>query len=378
MKQSDKLTIPTGILFLAAAAVILISIFLQFINFGSFRVFPLSAFYNFGRMLFSVYGFSSFLIPIFLFISAIMLFLPRWNTARGIYLAVSIIPFFTIAGLEYASKIILTDITLPMKVMKYTAVVFISALLVSIEYLVTGLIVDAVETRKNKKNPYVPVFEVNDEGNPIPEEILNKTESEEKSVSEFENNEEEKSSGEVNISEIDISDIASAEDGIGYEIPEFATSAYSHSVPAKPIEAEEVSEENETSSFVEANDIDLKQPDTITRGQIDELSAIVPGFKDEEKTEPETEENVEEPVSKAVETKTEETIEQETVEKKMPVVQESSEEKMTAVDDDPENTVKTDEIITIDFNREKKSEPQIITLDFNSADAPEMRKKIFL
>ena len=139
MKQSEKLTIPSGILFLFAAAIILISIFLQFLNFGSFRAFPLSALYNFGRMLFSVYGYSSFLIPIFLFISAIMLFLPNWSTARGIYLLVSIIPFFTIAGLEYASKIILTDVTLPMKVMKYTAVVFISALLVSIEYLITGL-----------------------------------------------------------------------------------------------------------------------------------------------------------------------------------------------------------------------------------------------
>ena len=177
MKQSEKLTIPSGVFFLFAAAIILISIFLQFLNFGSFRVFPLSSLYNFGRMLFSVYGYSSFLIPVFLFICAIMLFLPKWSTARGIYLLISVIPFFTIAGLEHVSKIILIDITLPMKVMKYTAVLFIGALLVSIEYLIAGLIIDAVQSRKSKKAAFVPVFEVNDDGNPIPEEILKKTKS---------------------------------------------------------------------------------------------------------------------------------------------------------------------------------------------------------
>ncbi len=211
MKQSEKLTIPSGVLFLLAAAIILISIFLQFLNFGSFRTFPLSSLYNFGRMLFSVYGYSSFLIPIFLFICSIMLFLPNWSTARGIYLFISVIPFFTIAGLEHVSKIILTDITLPMKVMKYTAVLFISALLVSIEYLVTGLIIDAVQSKKDKKAAFVPVFEVNDDGNPVPEEILEKTKKTMKKNSSGESESEETADNQDEKSVLDETDEESAE-----------------------------------------------------------------------------------------------------------------------------------------------------------------------
>ena len=142
-----------------------------------------------------------------------MLFLPNWSTARGIYLLISVIPFFTIAGLEHVSKIILTDITLPMKVMKYTAVLFISALLVSIEYLVTGLIIDAVQSRKNKKAAFVPVFEVNDDGNPVPEEILEKTKKTMKkdSVAESELESEETTDKQDEKSDSDVTDEESVE-----------------------------------------------------------------------------------------------------------------------------------------------------------------------
>ncbi|MCR4939058.1 MAG: DUF87 domain-containing protein [Treponemataceae bacterium] len=389
MKQSEKLTIPSGILFLAASAVILISIFLQFINFGSFRAFPFSALYNFGRILFSAYGYSSFLIPVFLLISAIMLFLPKWNTARGIYLLVSVIPFFTIAGLEYVSRIILTDITLPMKVMKYTAVFFISVLLVSIEYLVTGLIVDTIETHKEKKNPYVPVFEVNDEGNPIPEEIMKKTEANVESEAERETDQEKgKEAGETkkeDISEIDISDIAEDE-YLDDEIPAFETSEDSSSSTNEAIEEDD---EDIVPSFEAIEVPELEQPDTITKGQVDELSTIVPGFDDiEVKTEKEEIEIADDYADEEESVIAKSPVEKETV--KETVIEEASEVPLTLdeYDSDSEKIdfaqeeVKSEkakdsedeEIITIDFDfGKKKEEPQIITLDFNSSDAPEMK-----
>ena len=315
MKQSEKLTIPSGILFLFAAAIILISIFLQFLNFGSFRTFPLSSLYNFGRMLFSVYGYSSFLIPIFLLVAAIMLFLPNWSTARGVYLLISVIPFFTIAGLEHVSKIILTDITLPMKVMKYTAVIFISALLVSIEYLVAGLIIDAVLSRKAKKSAYIPVFEVNDEGNPVPEEILTKTgstikESEDESVAESDNSADAQDEADIsddydeldddelqddsessyvkkervapNIGEIDISDIAASEENFKPVVKKPAETFGTVAPAADETSANKAAskkEEPPTPEEVKAGE--LKQPDKVPQAQINELSSIVPGFTDQ-------------------------------------------------------------------------------------------------
>ena len=411
MKQSEKLTIPSGILFLFAAAIILISIFLQFLNFGSFRTFPLSALYNFGRMLFSVYGYSSFLIPIFLFISAIMLFLPNWSTARGIYLLVSIIPFFTIAGLEYASKIILTDVTLPMKVMKYTAVVFISALLVSIEYLITGLIIDAFSSKKGKKAAYVPVFEVNDEGNPIPEEILKKTDEttseKEKPVKKAtDTTTKEKGS----IKEIDISDITADEEN-------FEPVRKEKKVKKDVEDDYKAQDLSDSNSEIPDEIPNFKQPETISNAQVNELSSIVPGFSDnddivdetleEEELVPEVteetsddtvvsdeqidisqEEAPEEEVASETEEQPETDYSAEVVEEPVPLESEEQEkrEPLSAdtfgVVEDPAALVgekeaeKADpepEIITIDFDAGKKQEPEIITLDFNSDDAPELK-----
>ena len=418
MKQSEKLTIPSGILFLIAAAIILISIFLQFLNFGSFRTFPLSAFYNFGRMLFSVYGYSSFLIPIFLFISAIMLFLPNWSTARGIYLLISVIPFFTIAGLEHVSKIILTDITLPMKVMKYTAVLFISALLVSIEYLVVGLIIDAVQAKKGKKSAYIPVFEVNDEGNPIPEEILTKTGSavneagaesevetedlsdvqdeaeeydEELSDENFQSEQAEKKAQVApNIGEIDISDIAAAEVNLKPVVKKAATTETVDAVVTTTTTESEKIEDMPTPE--EVKKAELKQPDTVPQAQVRELSSIVPGFTDEVETE--TVENstqiavqVSEPVDEAKiseepqvnVTESEAVAEADIVAESANVAQaEAPADFAEPTAEKPAEEISVDkpaenEIITIDFDAGKEPEPQIITLDFNADDAPELK-----
>ena len=245
-----------------------------------------------------------------------MLFLPNWSTARGIYLLISVVPFFTIAGLEHVSKIILTDVTLPMKVMKYTAVLFISALLVSIEYLITGLVIDAFSSKKAKKNTFVPVFEVNDEGNPIPEEILKNTnKSETKDNEENEKSEDfvetideenpdfdgEKSSKE-NIKEIDISDIDMEDKNF---------------TPVKKEEPVETFYETENSVFDEEIP-DLKQPDTLSRSQVDELSSIVPGFSDNDEV---SEEKESEPLSE-VETIVENKVEMQKPEPKaVPVVE---------------------------------------------------------
>ena len=53
-----------------------------------------------GRFLFSVYGFSSFLIPVYLFACAVILLIPGLNFRSCFLLSTSIIPFFTAYGGE--------------------------------------------------------------------------------------------------------------------------------------------------------------------------------------------------------------------------------------------------------------------------------------
>lgn len=51
-------------------------------------------------MLFLVYGFSSFFVPLFLLYAAILLLIPGWTARAGFVLAGSIVPFFTAVGCE--------------------------------------------------------------------------------------------------------------------------------------------------------------------------------------------------------------------------------------------------------------------------------------
>ena len=73
MKQSEKLTIASGIVLLSVAAIIIISLMLHFIDFGVALPYFFSKCQNFGGLLFSVYGIASFLIPVFLFAASIFL-----------------------------------------------------------------------------------------------------------------------------------------------------------------------------------------------------------------------------------------------------------------------------------------------------------------
>ena len=91
-----RLTMIGGIILLVGAALLAVSILLA--------IFPLygtvSAFAVPGHMLYSVYGFSAFLVPLFFLFAAIVLVIPGWSPRSGILLAGSFVPFFTIAGAE--------------------------------------------------------------------------------------------------------------------------------------------------------------------------------------------------------------------------------------------------------------------------------------
>lgn len=144
MKQSEKPAVVAGAFLMTFAAVILTSLVIQLLDFGIAPSAFALALSNFGRMLYTVYGISSFLIPVYLFVSAIMLYLPGFTKRRGVYLLFSIIPFFTIVGIEKFGASLFASEAAAYKLLKNSAVVLVSILLIAIEYLIIGIIVDSV------------------------------------------------------------------------------------------------------------------------------------------------------------------------------------------------------------------------------------------
>ena len=92
--------------------------------------------FAFGNMLYEVYGFSSFLIPVFFFVAAFFCVDDKWSLQRIVCLAISFIPFFTLAIAEnVARKVYVEDIG-PIAITKIIILMAIAILLVAMEYLV--------------------------------------------------------------------------------------------------------------------------------------------------------------------------------------------------------------------------------------------------
>lgn len=155
MKQSEKPAIVAGAFLMTFAGVILTSLVIQLLDFGIAPNAFAYAISNFGKMLYTVYGISSFLIPVYLFVSAILLYLPGFTKRRGIYLLFSIIPFFTIVGVEKFGTTLFASEAAVYKLIKYSAIVLVSILLIAIEYLITGIIVDSMTGGKKKTSANV-------------------------------------------------------------------------------------------------------------------------------------------------------------------------------------------------------------------------------
>ena len=85
-----------GSVLLVFAALLGISILLDVLSFSGGN----SAFMMPGSLLFSVYGFASFLVPCFFLFAAVLLLMPGWTVRSVIVLAGSLIPFFTVVGGE--------------------------------------------------------------------------------------------------------------------------------------------------------------------------------------------------------------------------------------------------------------------------------------
>ena len=95
MKSSNKTNYLFGAVLLIISAIFTVSLTLQALDFGVTGPGRNNILYYLGDMLFSVYGFSSILIPLFLFLAGISNFATVWTSKKTMLLITALIPFFT-------------------------------------------------------------------------------------------------------------------------------------------------------------------------------------------------------------------------------------------------------------------------------------------
>ena len=148
MKSSNKPNVAVGILLLLAAAFFSIALILRGLDFGILGPGRNNILFSLGQMLFSVYGYSSALIPLFLFVAAISCFASKWTSQKAMQLLTAIVPFFTAVGTENLCKSIAEQSFSDFKSVKIIITIIIGLMLIVIEFLIAGIIANKI-TNKN-------------------------------------------------------------------------------------------------------------------------------------------------------------------------------------------------------------------------------------
>ena len=157
MKVSNKSNLAAGIILLLLAAFFSISLILQPLDFGQFGPGHQNILYRLGAMLTGVYGFTSILIPVFLFTAAISCFASKWTARKSMRLLTAVVPFFTCFGAEklcyfFAAGENFTGL-------KISVTLIVALMLVVIEFLLAGIAADKI----NGTTPVRPQPDYNDD-----------------------------------------------------------------------------------------------------------------------------------------------------------------------------------------------------------------------
>jgi S-DNA-T family DNA segregation ATPase FtsK/SpoIIIE len=107
-----------------------------------------------GAVLFAVYGFSSFLIPLYVLAAALILFVPGWTFRSGILFAGSALPFFTIAVAEYLARKYVPELG-GVGILVGWGIALSSLLAVAVEYILLAAFADfLVRPAASVNEPY--------------------------------------------------------------------------------------------------------------------------------------------------------------------------------------------------------------------------------
>lgn len=146
MNSSNKPNVVPGIFLMFLAAFFSLALILQVFDFGSFAPGQDNIFYFFGKILISVYGFTSSLIPLFLLLASLSCFASKWTAKKSMMLLTAVIPFFTSFGTEKFCRFILSSETIDFPEIKVVVIAIIGLMLIVIEILLAGVFADKVNS----------------------------------------------------------------------------------------------------------------------------------------------------------------------------------------------------------------------------------------
>ena len=162
MKSSNKPNVFVGIILLLASAFFSVALLLQGLDFGILGPGRNNILFSLGEMLFSVYGYSSIFIPLFLFVAAISCFTSKWTAQKSMRLLTAVIPFFTAVGTEKICNSIKQQSTSDTSTIKIAGAITTGLMLIIVEFLIAGLIANKFTT-KNLEEDFDSSTEEKDE-----------------------------------------------------------------------------------------------------------------------------------------------------------------------------------------------------------------------
>lgn len=149
-KTNNRTTAAVSYVLFVLAAILMVILIAGLVQSGSADGGNKNLFVSLGGALYSVYGFSSFLIPLFLVVSGLFCMDERWSPQGLICLAISFVPFFTIAFAEHTARKIAVEDIGPVAVTKIIILMAIAILGAVMEYL-SALVLSTPSLRKEIK-----------------------------------------------------------------------------------------------------------------------------------------------------------------------------------------------------------------------------------
>lgn len=129
-----------GLILFALAALFTVGIIQGLLDFGIGQNEKVPFIKTFGTLVFSVYGFSSLFIPLFLLLAGYYCVDADWSWKRAMILAISILPFFTLYFTERLCRHVIKVEVNPMAAIKISTYLIVGFLLVLAEYLLAAAI----------------------------------------------------------------------------------------------------------------------------------------------------------------------------------------------------------------------------------------------
>lgn len=168
MKTQNKSSNLTAVFLLVLSALFSISLLLQPFDFGAMGPGKDNLFYKLGKMLYSVYGFSSILIPIFLMIAGLSCFSAKWTARKTMRLLTALIPFFTCVITENICRSIIKYSGSSFSAIKLIVAIVTGVMMMVIEFLGIGIIADKIQHKhfsgnrdeNSKKNIKLPRIKI--------------------------------------------------------------------------------------------------------------------------------------------------------------------------------------------------------------------------